>query len=327
MDFKDFTAGQNDDGRRLDKIIKNLLPETNLSEIYKAIRKGLIKLNDKKTKAESHISFGDKISIAAFFFTKQNENKNGKIILEKKSLPPLPPVVFENDDILILNKPYDMLVHGQENSLDKIVLNYWLQKHNNDSLSFKPGPLHRIDKKTSGLTVFSKSLRGAQWFSKNIQEHLISKNYYAILQGHIKNPCDFVDEIINKGDKDKGFYKVCASSLSDKKENDNSGAKKALSHIYPMGLGYYKNNPVSLVKINIETGRKHQIRAQSALHGHPLLGDKTYGGIELNKEKQDFYLQASELFFPENSIGLPPKVKIEFSKAFKEMLNYCDIKN
>ena len=224
-----------------------------------------------------------------------------------------------------------MVVHGQDDSLEKIVKKYWEEKKSTDSLSFKPGPLHRIDKKTSGLTVFSKSLKGAQWFSKNIQDHSINKNYFAILQGHISSSCDFVDQIINNGDKDKGFYKVSASSSSlsnlDKSKNGASKDKTAISHIKVIARGKYKETPVTFVKINIETGRKHQIRAQSAFHGHPLLGDTTYGGSSLKNEKQDFYLQASELIFQKNPLNLPSCIKIDLSDAFKEMLNHCGINN
>lgn len=333
MEFKDFTAGQNDDGRRLDKIVKNILPEANLSEIYKAIRKGLIKVNKKKSKAENHISSGDLISIADFLckIDEDKEVKNDKTGDKNYKLPPLPPVVFENEDLIILNKPYNMVVHGKEDSLEKIVKKYWEEKKSADSLSFKPGPLHRIDKKTSGLTVFSKSLKGAQWFSKNIQDHSINKNYFAILQGHISSSCDFVDQIINNGDKDIGFYKVSASSSSlsnlDKSKNGASKDKTAISHIKVIARGKYKETPVTFVKINIETGRKHQIRAQSAFHGHPLLGDTTYGGSSLKNEKQDFYLQASELIFQKNPLNLPSCIKIDLSDAFKEMLNHCGINN
>ncbi len=327
MDFKDFKAGQNDDGRRLDKVLKNLLPQSTLSEIYKAIRKGLIRVNKKKSKAENHISNGDIISIADFLLkpvdTKNNINKSENI-----KLPPLPPIVYENQDLIIINKPYNMAVHGQDNSLEKIVLKYWQEKNSSESLSFKPGPLHRIDKKTCGLTVFSKSLKGAQWFSKNIQDHTINKNYIALLEGKLTSSCDFVDQIINKGDKDNGFYKVSASSsFLERDENESIKEKIAISHVKVIATGVYKGMPVTLAKINIETGRKHQIRAQSALHGHPLLGDTTYGGQNLRNEKQDFYLQATELIFPENPLELPPSIKIELSDSFKEMLNYCGINN
>ena len=130
MEFKDFTAGQNDDGRRLDKIVKNILPEANLSEIYKAIRKGLIKVNKKKSKAENHISSGDLISIADFLckIDEDKEVKNNKTGDKNYKLPPLPPVVFENEDLIILNKPYNMVVHGQDDSLEKIVEKYWEEK-------------------------------------------------------------------------------------------------------------------------------------------------------------------------------------------------------
>ncbi len=235
-------------------------------------------------------------------------------------ISPLPPIVFENQHILVLEKPYNLTVHGDEKSLDKIVNKYYQEKNRATSLSFKPGPLHRIDKKTTGLIVFSMSLEGAHWFSENIKNHTISKSYYAILQGYVKDGT-WQDFITNHHKAENGFYKVEADF-----DDDDDNSKQALTHVKVLGRGRYKKQAVSLVKINIETGRKHQIRAQAALHKHPLLGDRTYGGGEIHFGKQDFYLQACQLLIPENPLGLPPEIKIDLSKDFLAMINYCEIK-
>ena len=321
MDFKDFYAKNDDDGRRLDRILKVLMPHSNLSEMYKAIRKGLIKINDKKCKSDSRVSLNDKISIAEFLLQSEKNTQDKSIKTENK-LPPLPPVVFENENILILNKPYDMTVHGQNDSLDKIVLNYYEKNHKNDSLSFKPGPVHRIDKKTSGLVVFSMSLEGAQWFSENIRIHSIKKNYFALLQGKLTGDCTFEDYITNLEEEKNGFYKVESGN-----HIINKDSKAAVSHVKVLAHGKFKNQDVTFVKINIETGRKHQIRSQTAFHHHPLLGDTAYGGKRIENCKQDFFLQAAELIIPENPLGLPPKIQIDLSDNFKEFLTYCSIKN
>lgn len=323
MDFKDFTASNDDDNRRLDKIIRVFIPDLPLSEIYKLIRKGLIRINQKKCKAESRVAAGDIISIASFIADSKGASTDETKATghEKKSdkLPSLPPVVFENQHILILNKPYNMSVHGEENSLDKIVLEYYRKNAAASSLSFKPGPLHRIDKKTTGLVVFSKSLEGARWFTEKIKNHEITKLYYGLFQGKVKDG-DWRDVITNDRENSAGFFTVNAGN-----EIIDENSRYALSHVKALAYGSYNGDPVSLAKIHIETGRKHQIRAQSSLHKTPLLGDLAYGGKKIVGSRQDFFLQASELHIPENELGIPSLIELPLSDYFKEMLKHCDI--
>lgn len=312
MDFKKFTAGENDSNRRLDKIIRKFIPDISLSQVYKYIRKGLIKINEKKTSAEYKVQTGDNISIAEFIFAEKES------VSKKKIFQPLPDVVFENNHILILDKPYDMLVHGSDNSLDKIVLNHFQSNSHSDSLSFTPGPLHRIDRKTTGLICFSKSLKGAQWFSEILRDHKIQKKYLSIVQGIISKKEIWEDFIARHENNKKGFHTVKADT------NKIENGKTAYTEVTPLKTGKYKNIPFTLVEFYIKTGRTHQIRSQSALHKHPLLGDVAYGGCKLTEGKQDFYLQSRELIFPENELHIPHIVKLEQSKNLTNFLNYCD---
>ena len=175
MDFKDFTAGKDDDGRRLDRVIRIFLKDLSLGEIYKLLRKGLIKVNYKKAKPDSHVNSGDIISIAAFLINPVNAKPEVQVLSQTQKLN----IVFENEHLLIIDKPYGCSVHGSEKSslqsLDKEVLAWYQEResHKNPaqgekSLSFRPGPLHRLDRNTSGLLVFSLSLEDARWFSESI---------------------------------------------------------------------------------------------------------------------------------------------------------------
>lgn len=324
MDFLEVTAGPNDSDRRIDKILRLYLPDLPLSEIYKLIRKGLIKVNGKKTKAEYKVIQDDVISYPKFL-TENNKKSASDIRAEyeySKILPPLPPVVFKNEHILILDKPYDMLVHGTNDSLDKIVEDYYRKNFNSTSLSFKPGPLHRIDRKTTGLIAFSLSLKGAQWFSENIKNHSINKKYLGLIQGKLQKEelwKDFIKK--DQNPTSKKFHTVNASKT--KNENDE---KEAVTTVSPIAWGIYKDTEVTYVQFDIKTGRTHQIRAQSALHNHPLLGDTAYGGKSYKELKQEFYLQAYKLTLPENQLELPSLIEISPSKEFKEILNKAGIK-
>ena len=324
MDFKDFTAGHDDSGRRLDKVLRIFLSDTALPQIYKLLRKGLIKVNHKKAKPEDRICEGDVISIAAFLFDNHSDN-NSSPEAQKTASPVsqkvLPfKIVFENRHLIIIDKPYDRSVHGKEDGLYKDLLAYLESSENkNTSLSFKPGPLHRLDRRTTGLLAFSKSIEGAHWFSKGIKEHTIQKKYYGLVQGELKKAEDWKDKIASAPPENTdGFYTV----------EENSEGQLAETIARPLAVGQLKDRKVTLVEFAIKTGRKHQIRIQSSLHKHPLVGDTAYGAEVLNGFSREFYLQAYSLNFPsDNPLGLPSEIKIGLSSDFIKLLEYCEIKN
>ena len=330
MEFSKFKFGQDDISRRLDKVIRIFANNLSLPEIYKSIRKGLIRVNNHKSKSEYRIQENDEIEIATFLLNKTglsgNDNqKNHNDFSNEK----MPEIVFENENILIVNKPYDVNVHGDENSLDKVIQQYFDNKSHEKSLSFKPGPLHRLDKKTTGLLAFSKSLEGARWFSENIQNHNIKKKYYGLVNGKIVSE-EIWQDVIIEDDESKGFHKVIAKKITKNNMSQVSleGADKIAETVAtPLAYGSYDNDPVTLVEFNIKTGRKHQIRAQSSLHNHSLLGDTAYGSEKLKFGSQDFYLTAKELIFPkDNPLNIPCDLVINLPDDFIKILKHCGIK-
>ena len=336
MDFKEFTAGKDDDGRRFDRVLRIFLPDLKLNDIYKLIRKGLVKINQKKAKPDTHINQGDIISIADFLLNNHSalnkgstpasldNNSNNPKDSTNHSDPELN-VIFENQHLLIIDKPYGISVHGSENNkkdyLAKEVSLYY-EKHKKDtsnaSLSFRPGPLHRLDRNTSGLLVFSMSLEGAKWFSAAIKNHTIQKKYYGLAEGKLDKTEMWEDKLADSTDTDEAFHTVTANQMG----------QTALTIAKPLACGKLENKAVTLVEYEIKTGRKHQIRAQSKLHGHPLAGDKAYGGHPCKSLKREYFLQAFCLNFPaENPLGLPPQVKMGLSPDFLQLLECCEIKN
>lgn len=314
MEFKKFTAGPDDNDRRFDRVIRKFIPQDSLSQVYKLIRKGLIKVNDKKTSPEHKIYEGDTISVAAFIF--QGDEATSSPQPRSKSIPaaqtPLD-TVFHNEHILLINKPYDVTVHGSQDSLDKLVQEQFQPA---GSLSFRPGPLHRLDRKTTGLLAFSQSLQGAKWFSQNIQTHTIQKTYIAVLQGNLKKEEHWIDSIQKDDSEDKAFHTV---KITEEGKNAETFAT-------PLCHGTFGKTPFTLAKILITTGRTHQIRAQSAAHNFPLLGDTAYGGQKLPEQYYDFFLQAYALTFPEdNPLGLPKSVEISLNNNLKMFLKDCGV--
>lgn len=302
MEFRDYTAGKNDNDRRLDRVLRIFLKDLSLSEIYKLLRKGLIKVNHKKARPDSHVLEGDIISIAEFLINQNIDDVEKQAVEKKFSLK----IVFENENLLIIDKPYGRSVHGIKNqSLDQEVALYYQKKKKDlppDSISFRPGPLHRLDRNTSGLLVFSMSLKGARWFSEAIKNHTIHKKYYGLAQGKLE--------------KEENWTDILYSS------------QQAETYATPLAYGKLGNQDVTLVEYAIKTGRKHQIRLQSQLHGYPLAGDSKYGGKVFNQLKREYYLMAYCLRFPKNNpLGLPEEIKIAPSSDFIDILEGCEIKN
>ena len=347
MDFTDFAAGSDDGGRRIDRVLRRFLHGVNLSSVYGALRKGLILVNAQRVKPDARIESGDVVSIASFLL--QNEKSSGsennpnenRRVYKAASLPYT--VVFANEHFLVIDKPYGAAVQGKNSIAEKIAAYYAASvPKEKRSLSFVAGPLHRLDKNTTGILFFSWSLEGAAWFSKELKAHRIRKKYIALVEGAMESECVWED-FIKKNDEPKAlFYTVRvvsgstagagdvqnrASGQADKTVCTANGAasgslaaihcaKRAITKAKPLCRASYKGRSVTLAEYEIETGRMHQIRAQSAFHGFPLLGDTAYGGSRID-EVQDFFLHAYEVHIGENPVGLPPVITSTLPAAFE----------
>ncbi|WP_296668662.1 MULTISPECIES: RluA family pseudouridine synthase [unclassified Treponema] len=318
MEFIRLKTGKDDEGRRLDRIAKKLLSEENLSQLYKALRNGLIKVNEKKQKGEYRIQKGDEIKIASFLAETAllTDKKN------QKKITSLPEgwIVLRTQELLFLNKPYDLPV--QKSKAGELALNVFVQedydffnsKNAQKSLSFRTGPLHRLDRRTTGLIAFSQNLEGAQEFSKAIQEHKIKKTYIAIIEGAL-GKTEIWTEKISRNEKDLNSSKFHTVSVN----SDSKNSKESYTTVIPVAYGEYKGIQVTFVKFVISTGRTHQIRATSAYHAHPLLGDTVYGAKQIS-EKQNLFLHSYSLEFQENLFNLPKKIVCPPGENFVSVL-------
>ena len=313
MDFTDFIAEKDDNGRRLDRILHKILPQTPSSGIYSAIRKKLIRVNMQGCKGNQTVFQGDCIQIASFLINTQEKMQKHHSNDKSKTLKESD-IAFMNEHILIVNKKSGISVQpgGKGGSLWEEVVQFHQQRQTAHSLSFKPGPLHRLDRYTSGLVAFSLSLEGARWFTEAMQDHQIKKDYLGIVKGQLKqreNWTDFLDD----GDSDKdGFYTVKVSQNGD----------KAVTEAIPLEASESKQ--LTLVQFKIHTGKKHQIRCQSAYHGHPLYGDSAYEGSAYGGKSESgkkFFLHAYRLTFPKgNPLGLPETIEAPIPDDFEKFL-------
>lgn len=315
MEFIRFKTGKDDEGRRLDRIAKKLLSEENLSQLYKALRNGLIKVNEKKQKGEYRIQKGDEIKIASLLA----ENAVPADKKNQEKITPLPEewIVLRTRELLFLNKPYDLPVQKSkagERALNVLVQEDYDFQNIRKSLSFRTGPLHRLDRRTTGLIAFSQNLEGAQAFSKAIQEHRIKKTYLAIVEGALEQTETWTEKI-SRNEKDLDSSKFHTVSVN----SDSKNSKESNTMAIPIAYGKYKGIQVSLVKFIISTGRTHQIRATSAYHSHPLLGDTVYGARQIS-EKQNLFLHSYSLEFQENLFSLPKKIVCSPGENFVSVL-------
>lgn len=298
MEFIEFEAKEDDDGRRLDKAAKRIFELKGIQpeNIFKLIRKTLIKLNNKKSSPEDRIKSKDKIFIADFLL-KENKNKTEKNETSKLHEIFSVQTAFKNEHLWIINKQSGIEVQPSKSS-SFCLADFVAQNTQTASLSFRPGPLHRIDKCTTGLVAFSQSLQGAKWFSENIKNHSIKKTYLAI-----------VENILPENE-----FTI----------NDTIGEKPACTKVKKIAQGTFCGNEISLAKIQIETGRKHQIRIHCANRGFPLLGDKLYGGTKIPDGEFSscgFFLHAWKLEFPkDNPLLLPNEIYAEIPPLFKKFI-------
>lgn len=348
MNFTHFSVQKDDEGRRLDRLVRKFLCEEPLSRIHKSIRNGIVRINGLKKDASYRVQKGDILDIADFLLQKTDgkptasEKRSG----ESESVTDTSSFftdVFVNEDIRIINKAYGIPVQGGNKnivSLDDLIKAEYFETHRTDgtsSLSFRPGPLHRIDRRTTGLVTFSQSLRGARLFSQALAEKRIKKEYLAVLQGKLNKMIEaehFIereeDTAANRGRQQTGGFKtvhVFGSDSTDDEKKPPLTAKKASSRIEPLAAGFIPEAGLdcTLARVIIETGRTHQIRSQSAFCGFPLLGDTAYGAAPFSYTEADIthklFLHAFSLSFEKNNpLQIPCKISAQMPPFFQRFV-------
>ena len=260
---------KNDEGRRLDRFLKIYFEKAPLSFIYKNLRKKNIKVNGKKAKPEDILSDGDEIKL---FLAEETIEKFKKDIRKSKNSK-LPDILYEDDDIILVKKPINMLTHNdskgyQDNVLDRMV-DYLIAKGDyNPRLekSFRPAFVNRLDRNTSGILIGAKNLKSLQDLNKAIKNREIKKLYVTLVAGEVKKDFD-VD--IN--------LKKTGNNVMKKASRDEG--KRALTKFRVLE----SNKDYSLLSVNLITGRTHQIRASLKEEGLAIVGDRKYGDPRTNK--------------------------------------------
>ena len=256
MDSYTFETKAEDTGKRIDKYLCENIPDITRSALVKLIADGNVKVNDKLVCKNYKLRAGDR---AYVFVPEPTEYK-----VKAENIPL--DIIYEDNDLLVVNKPKGMVVHPAAGNYEGTLVNALLY-HCKDNLSgingvIRPGIVHRIDKDTSGLLLVAKNDKSHNSLAKQIKAHSLTREYEAIVFGNIKDDAGTIDAPIGRHHCDRKRMAV-----TDK------NSKQAVTHFEVLERlkGY------TYVKFKLETGRTHQIRVHCAYIGHPVSGDKVYG--------------------------------------------------
>ena len=258
-----------DKGTRLDQFVATNADITR-SAAARLIEDGAVNVNGKAVAKNYKIGKGDTVEITL------PEPEAAEALPENIPLD----IVFEDDDIIVVNKPVGMVVHPAAGNPTGTLVNALLY-HCGESLSgvggvIRPGIVHRIDKDTSGLLVVAKNDEAHLNLSAQLKEHHVSRIYTAIAVGNFREESGTVDAPIGRHPIDR--KKMAVIHNSDLRSRD------AVTHWSVMARGEADGNSFTLLRCQLETGRTHQIRVHMASVGHPLLGDAVYGGANTRFE-------------------------------------------
>ncbi|MCT4617543.1 MAG: RluA family pseudouridine synthase [Candidatus Gracilibacteria bacterium] len=319
--MKQIIIEKNDSEQRLDKFLKKLLKNASRSLIYKFNRKGKIKINKKKKDNEYKLQIGDELKI----FISDNEyeelTKDTKQAIKIDKKLDKKNIMYEDKSILVINKNPFLNVHPgdfktKEISLIDQVHDYLGNQLN--SFTFKPALAHRIDRNTSGIIIIGKQKHTLDHLVKGFKNHDIKKIYYAIVLGKLENKTGKIDKKILRQDNVHNENKIIISEKGQK------------------ALTYYKvleekvletkngKQDISILEVELKTGRMHQIRVHLASIGHPIIGDNTYGNKNINSyiaknfglNRQALHSYKTEFYHPDRkkNVSLKAKLKPDLEK-------------
>lgn len=290
--MKTFTVNQNDANQRLDKFIQKLMPALPKSMLYKGLRKNNVRINGR------HCHDGSKIlcvndEVALYFSDDFFKTETAPL-----PLLPKPIIIYEDDNILVSDKPKGLSVHADENNskdtlIDRII-SYLYEKGEYNPQSentFTPALCNRLDKNTSGLVIAAKNADSLRIINEKIKNREIDKFYVCRCDGKPPKSKDTIYSHLVRGNK-KVFL------------NNTGDGKKIATEYKVINSG----NTSSMLEIKLLTGRTHQIRAHLASIGNPLSGDTKYGG---SKQKDGYFLKSYKLVFNFTS----PAGKLDYLKG------------
>ena len=286
-------------GERLDAFLARCGENLSRSAAQKLIEEGLVTRNGKPGKKNDKLNPGDKIEYTL------PEAKPVDIVPTEMQLD----IVYEDEDIIVLNKPKGLVVHPAAGHQDDTLVNGLLYAMGDDlsgiNGELRPGIVHRIDKDTSGLLAVAKNDYAHTMLASQLKDHSMARTYEAIVVGSFREDSGTVDAPIGRHPSDR--KKMCVTERN---------SRHAVTHweVIKRYRGY------THIRCRLETGRTHQIRVHMAHIGHPILGDLVYGRKKPELGQDSQCLHAGALCFRHPRDGRPVMVFAELPQYFKEVL-------
>ncbi|MCR8745310.1 RluA family pseudouridine synthase [Romboutsia lituseburensis] len=298
-EIREFLVLEDEEGDRLDVYLSSQLGDMSRSYIQKIIKDKKVKVNGKEEKAKYLVKEDDKVIIE---------------IPAPKLLEVLPQdipidIVYEDNDVLIINKPQDMVVHpapgNYENTLVNAIIYHCKDKLSSINGVIRPGIVHRIDKDTSGLLMIAKNNNSHNSLAEQLKDHSITREYEFICHGVVKEDKITVNKPIGRNPKDRLKMAVVP------------GGKNAVTHFEVVQR--FEN--FTHMRARLETGRTHQIRVHALSINHPLLGDPVYGPKNNKFKTNGQTLHAKKLGFIHPSTNEYVEFDSELPNYFKHIIN------
>ncbi|TBL78175.1 RluA family pseudouridine synthase [Paenibacillus thalictri] len=265
----EWTADTEDAGERLDKfVVESIEEDVSRTLIQQWIKDGHVTVNGKTVKSNYKIAVGDSVQLV--------EPPPEQLLIEAEPIPI--EVVYEDADVIVVNKPRGMVVHPAPGHYSGTLVNalmYHCQDLSGINGVMRPGIVHRIDKDTSGLLMAAKNDLAHQHLAGLLKDHDVDRKYIAIVHGNLPHDNGTIDAPIGRDLKDRKLYTVTEKN-----------SKRAVTHF--VVLERFASGH-TLVELKLETGRTHQIRVHMKFIGYPLVGDPAYGrskGITMDVEGQ-----------------------------------------
>lgn len=298
MKVNEFNIEAEDEGKRIDSFLSEKIEGYSRTYMQKLIEEEYCKVNGKSARSNLKLRKGDQVEAAI------PDPVPLAVEPEKIELD----IVYEDNDIIVINKPQGMVVHPAHGNYSGTVVNALLEHCGSlsdyNSLTgingvMRPGIVHRIDKDTSGIIVIAKTNEAHLSLSEQLKEHTITRKYIALLEGRLKDDSGRVETLIGRNPKDRKQMSVVS----------NNG-KTAITHYRVLE----RFESCTLIEAVLETGRTHQIRVHMAHLGHPVVGDTVYGYKKQRFDTKGQLLHAKVLGF----IHPARKVYVEFEAALPD---------
>ena len=293
------TVSPEEAGVRIDKYLAEQLPDITRSYLQKLLKDGSVQMNGKPVKTSTKTAAGAVIELTI------PEPEEPEILPEDIPLD----ILYEDSDVILINKPKDMVVHPAAGHYTGTLVNALMYQCKGDLSGIngvlRPGIVHRIDKDTTGVLIVCKNDKAHNALAEQLKEHSITRKYRAIVCGNLKEDEGTVDAPLGRHPQDRKKMAIV-----------RTGGKRAVTHYRVLErFGNY-----TYIECQLETGRTHQIRVHMASLGHPLLGDEAYGRVKSPFKLEGQTLHAMVLGFIHPTTGEYMEFEAPLPEYFEKLL-------